>query len=327
MSFDLKEIYGPIEEELDKVEERLKAQFSDNGRFLSYVNSYMLNIPGKRLRPALVLLCTQMVNEKIDDEILDFALAVELIHSATLVHDDIMDNSILRRGQKSVNEKWGNHIAVLVGDSFYAKSFSILAKWANGKIFGMLSKTVEEMCEGEVEQTRNKLNVNMKEETYLKIIGRKTAQFLSICCKGGAFLAGADTKTINSLEEYGFNLGMAYQIIDDCLDIEKDVQNGEITLPVTHLLEIASPDDREAVVRMITGSNGRIYPADFIIDALDRYSVINYVLDKAAEYIMKAKERLEKANSPLSASGNSLFSFADYIYKIGQTKVLVKQSV
>ena len=312
---------------MNKIEEEIRLQFQNNGTLLSYISNYIFSISGKRLRPALALLSAKTISQEVREEVINFAIAVELIHAATLVHDDILDGAITRRGQKSVQGKWGSNIAVLVGDNLYAKGFSLLSERTNGGILNLLSKTVEEMCEGEGEQAKHKFNFNLEEETYLKIIGNKTARFMSICCKGGALLNGASQKSINVLEEYGFNLGMAYQIIDDCLDIEKDVQNGEITLPLIRLLEIASPDDKEAVVRIMTGSNGRVLPADFITDALDRYSVMNYVIGRVAEHIMKAKEKLEKADYPLSASGDSLVSFADYISdKTGRVKIPAKQS-
>lgn len=311
MSFDLKEIYAPIEKELNRVEEGLKLQFNNNGTLLSYINDYIFGIPGKMLRPALTLLSAKTISQKVREEVINFAVAVELIHAATLVHDDILDGAITRRGQKSVNGKWGNHIAVLVGDNLYAKGFSLLSESTNGKILNLLSKTVEKMCEGEGEQAKHKFNFNIEEETYLKIIGNKTAQFMSICCESGALLNCGDEKTVSALKIYGFNLGMAYQIVDDCADLEKDLTNGEITLPIIHLLKIIPDAERKEIIENV---------ARGLVPRLNEYPMIDYVLEKADEYIAQAKKDLIEINDSLSRG--SLMVLTEYIRKLGQTKVM-----
>ena len=242
---ELKEIYHPISKELSQVQRELEEQIiSISKNHLTHqqwvevneVISYFFNIPGKHLRPALVLLSAKSVNHQISTinrKLIHLATAVELIHSATLIHDDIVDNSVQRRGQRSLNKQFGNKIAVVAGDMLYARAFSLLTGELDRRILRVLAQCVEEMCRGEISELRP----SSKAEgyglgEYLKIIAEKTASFMSACCKTGAMLAlqgiaGIDLpqkeKQISMLQKFGHNFGISYQILDDYLDDDSPV--------------------------------------------------------------------------------------------------------
>jgi len=232
---NLKQIYMPIKKELDEVEKELKKQVRSIivqcSKFnhslhtavkfnVEQIFNHFFKIPGKRLRPALVILSAKSVNSgvsSVDRRLIQLAAAVELIHNASLIHDDIVDDASFRRGQLSLNKQFGNQIAVLVGDMIYTRALLLLINNLDKKIFNILLECVEEMCCGELNELRI-INHKPRTTEYLKIIGDKTASFMSACCKCGAMLNGADKKLSEALANYGFNFGMAYQIIDDYID-------------------------------------------------------------------------------------------------------------
>jgi len=231
---NLKQIYQPISNELSQVEIELKNVVENVGQGFSLANYEIINhffkVPGKRLRPALVLLSAKSVNcglWTVDSGLILLAVVVELIHSASLIHDDIIDNESFRRGQPSLNKQFGNQTAVLVGDMLYAHAFSLLFGKVDNKIINILLQCVEKMALGELYELQIancELRIaNHKPQVpfndYLKIIENKTASLMSACCECAAILVcPEDKKNISALKEYGFNFGMAYQLIDDYLD-------------------------------------------------------------------------------------------------------------
>lgn len=220
----LGEIFHPIARELVLVEMELSNQIKSftSDSSISEIVKYFFKKSGKRLRPALTLFSAKIAadnNKKLlpvdESKLIRFAAAVELIHSASLIHDDIIDDDSHRRKQLCLNTQFGNQIAVLAGDILYARAFSILTGKSDGKIPAIISQCVEKMCCGEISELR-KPAVSYGE--YLKIIEDKTAGFMSVCCECGAMLNGTEQKVSRALADYGFNLGMAYQIVDDYID-------------------------------------------------------------------------------------------------------------
>lgn len=202
---------------------------------------------GKRVRPLLVL-NSGLIFSEVTNDLINTAVAAELIHMASLVHDDIIDKSELRRNKPSVNKLWGNQYGVLCGDYLYAKAFNILSKSSSSSsCLRIMVEAIENMCDGEIIQAENRFNSNMTSEIYYSQISKKTASLLASCCSCGAIIGGADDSHIGSMYEYGINIGLAYQIIDDILDFcgdskimgkpqGEDLRQGIITLPVLLLL-------------------------------------------------------------------------------------------
>ena len=217
------DIYCPISENLNLVEKELKKTFEDlSTNYLQGIIGYFFKVPGKRLRPTLALLSAGVLDNKLpestNDQIVKFATGLELMHSASLIHDDVLDNDMVRRGQKALNEIYGNKIAVLAGDVVYSLAFSTLSSSLPKEFKQTIVELTENMCASEVIQAENMLPTR---EVYLDIIKGKTALFMSVSCSIAAALAGATKEQVSSIEEYGLNLGMAYQIMDDCMD--KDI--------------------------------------------------------------------------------------------------------
>lgn len=192
---------------------------------------YFFKVPGKYLRPSLIILSAKAINPEmtIDErmQLINLCVAIELIHSASLVHDDIIDNDLFRRGQKTLNNIYGRKIAVLAGDAFYAKAFSILLKLPTNDAEQIITQVIEKMCVAEIEQAQNH---EITKQDYFNIIEGKTASFMAACCKLGAKTVNAKEEEIEALENYGLNLGMLYQIIDDCTDGDSNAAKNNITV-------------------------------------------------------------------------------------------------
>lgn len=204
---------------------------------------------GKMIRPQLVLMSGTAFS-RLNDRMIDAAVAAEFIHMASLVHDDVIDQSNLRRGKPSVNQKWGNHAAVLCGDWLFAQAFAILSGAGLGPCMRFMVKAIQSMCHGEMLQAASRYNADIGTDTYYDVIAGKTAHLMESCCKSGAAAGGADGKKIEALGQYGLNIGLAFQIIDDILDFAGDAERmgkpkcgdlrqGIFTLPVILLLRDA----------------------------------------------------------------------------------------
>lgn len=212
--------HDPIKEELYEVETALK-NIGENITATSTqdVFNHFFRMPGKYLRPTLALLSANAANPCLTssqrEQLIHLSIAVELIHSASLIHDDIIDGDLFRRGQKTLNNVYGRKIAVLAGDTLYAQAFSILSNFLPRESEQIITQVIEKMCVAEIDQAKED---EVSQKKYFEIIEGKTASFMSACCKLGAALAGAGEEDIAALEDYGLNFGMVYQIIDDCID-------------------------------------------------------------------------------------------------------------
>ncbi|MFL0197954.1 polyprenyl synthetase family protein [Clostridium sp. WILCCON 0269] len=247
MQLKFQEMYIPISREISSVEQELENIYKNfKTDSLQEILNHFFKIPGKRLRPTLVLLSSKIINEQLPLEtyhqLIQLSVALELIHSASLIHDDIIDDDFLRRGQKTLNKVYGRKIAVLAGDVIYSHAFSIVTNSLPKEYGREIVKLAENMCSAEILQAKNTTSTK---EVYLEIIKGKTALFMAICCKLGAALAGASGEEAASLENYGFNLGMAYQIVDDYIDGDQDTALN-ITLEDAHNFAKNSLDSIEA---------------------------------------------------------------------------------
>ncbi|MGV8980647.1 polyprenyl synthetase family protein [Clostridium sp.] len=230
-NLNFKDIYGPISDDLNLIEKELKTICGNlSTNYLQEIIGYFFKIPGKRLRPTLALLSAGIVNNKLpentNNQLIQFAAGIELMHSASLIHDDVIDGDLFRRGQKTISKIYGKKIAVLVGDVVYSLAFSTLSNSLPKLFEQIIVELTEYMCAAEVIQAENE---SPTREIYLNVIKGKTALFMSVSCRISATLAGATKEQITSIEEYGLNLGMAYQIMDDCTD--KDI-NARLNITV-----------------------------------------------------------------------------------------------
>ncbi|MFD0711157.1 polyprenyl synthetase family protein [Paenibacillus sp. GCM10027626] len=252
----LLDIYAKMKGDLDVIERELARSVTTDHALLTETSTHLLKAGGKRIRPIFVLLAGKFGNYDLD-VLGRVAVPLELIHMASLVHDDVIDNAQTRRGQLTVKAKWDNRIAMYTGDYIYGKALMIATELHNPLIHQILSKAMVQMCIGEMEQIRDFFNTGQSVRNYLLRIRRKTALLLAISCQLGAVAAGADYKVSNGLYRFGYNVGMAFQIRDDLLDLlgtEKqlgkppgsDIRQGNITLPV--LLALREPAIRERLL-------------------------------------------------------------------------------
>ena len=243
---DLDAIYRPVAAEMRAFEQRLSECLRPAGQFVGELVAHAMSAAGKRLRPALLFLSGRAAG-KVTEAHIQFALAVEAIHAATLVHDDILDEASLRRSRPTMNVLWGNEASVLFGDYLFTHAFQIASSAGEKRALEIIAAAAVEVCEGELLQIAERGNLRLSEERYREIVAKKTAALCESACRLGAVLAGADAATEKSLSAYGRGIGVAFQIVDDCLDLTgdehevgkslgTDLQKGKFTLPVIHIL-------------------------------------------------------------------------------------------
>lgn len=305
----LNSIYLPVKKELQEVETKIKGELlGTKNKFLLELIAHLLKSPGKKLRPALILLSLK-ANGRWTPKAIPVAAAIEIIHTATLVHDDVLDEADLRRGQATINAGWGKEMALLLGDYLYFKAFSLLSRVNQEEISEVVSTTAQRICEGEITQNCRKFDVTLKEKEYVEIITSKTASFMAACCKIGSILAQAPSSIREALIDYGFNFGIAFQILDDCLDIlsssektgktlGRDIQQGKLTLPLIYLRKIVrSKGDKTDVSRVFS-------QREQTVALLREYRITELCVERINYFLDAAEEKLKKL--PSSSAGESL---------------------
>lgn len=254
---------------------------------------HLLSAGGKRLRPALTILSAQFAGE-INSRTISFAAAVELMHTATLIHDDVIDKAEVRRGRAAVHTLWGNEAAVMCGDFLYATAFNILARDGDIEVIRTMARTSSQVCEGEVLELQLAFNPNITELQCLEIARLKTAELMAAACKIGVMSTGADGQIASALESFGRNLGIAFQIIDDVLDLEGSVEEigkpvgsdlieGKVTLPIRLTLDSLDEREREIWVKRI--SEHAITPGE--VAELAKFAKEHGILEKARSVAKK----------------------------------------
>ncbi|MFQ6065799.1 MAG: polyprenyl synthetase family protein [bacterium] len=322
---DLEQIYAPIKDELHLVEEELRRKLLSSSKLVHLINEYILNVPGKLLRPALLLFSARVGNCQ-NNNVIPLAAVVEMVHTATLIHDDIVDKSDLRRGQPTINSRWGSDISVVLGDHWYSRAFSTLSRLQVPQILEMLLEVIETICVGELEQLKRRYDTSLREEDYLEVVEKKTASLMSFCCRAGGLIGKAPSEEIDSLANYGLNLGVAFQIIDDCLDLVgteeragkslgSDLLEGKLTLPLICTIARANKKDRDLIERTFHSKRIGSSSVSQMKGLVKRYGGIEYALEKAAEYRSISKEQLQSLKK--SETRDSLSLLADYVVRRG----------
>ncbi len=297
------QLKNSVEEKLMLVEEKIKSKLISDVRLVEKMTDYHLNTGGKRLRALLTLCSAKLCGYSKGTRDINLAACVELIHSATLMHDDVIDDGSVRRGKKTLNKKWGNHSSVLVGDYLLSRCFEMMVEDGNIEVLKLLSSTSSIIAQGEVLQLQHKGEVDMLEETYLKIISSKTAELFAAATKVGAILSETRNKDKEALEFYGRNLGLTFQIADDTLDynselnlfgkkIGKDFFEGKITLPIILLFQKASSKEKVILKEIFLKKERNENDFIKIISLIKKYDVIKSCYQKAYHYINLASNSL-----------------------------------
>jgi len=300
---DLKRrILAAVKDDLDDIEKALIDNLNPYLDLVSEVAGHILFSGGKRLRPLLMVLSARLVGYNGDYE-KTFSTALEYLHAATLLHDDLVDDATLRRGKPVAHSKWGNSITVLVGDYLLARALSISAGTGRLRVVQILAGLTENMSQGEVHQLMRKGDINLTEDEYKEVIRRKTAMLFEAACRVSAIIADATEEQERALAEYGYNLGIAFQMADDLFDytlqtsefgkeVGADLREGKLTLPVIYALQQAQSGDRDLMIKIIRDQD--FSKADFktLTDLLKKYGGLTYTQNTAASYIDTAKKAL-----------------------------------
>ena len=318
---DLKQkILSAVETDLDDIEKALSDNLNPYLDLVSDVAGHLLFSGGKRLRPLLMVLSARLCGYTGDYE-KTFSTALEYLHTATLLHDDLVDEAAMRRGKEVAHTTWGNSITVLVGDYLLARALSISAGTGSLRVVQVLAQLTENMSQGEVHQLMRKGDVKLTEDEYMEVIRRKTAMLFEAACQVSAIIADAPAEREEALAEYGYNLGIAFQMADDLFDytlqtadfgkeVGADLREGKLTLPVIYALREARPDDRELMIKIIQDNDFATEDFKTLIGLLEKYGGIAYTQKRATAYIETAKAALSIFDP--SPTKETMLDIADY---------------
>jgi octaprenyl-diphosphate synthase len=317
----IQDVFSVYKKDLQEVEKYLNKYITSDVKLIPEVSHHLIDSGGKRFRPLLHLI-TAKLSGYTGENRFPMAAVMEFIHTATLLHDDVIDQALMRRGKTSANNIWGNAASVLVGDFLYSKSFTLMTEIENIAILKMMSEVTNIMSEGEVFQLMKCGDVNLTEEEYLTIIEKKTAVLISAACSSGAILGTASKDKIDTLAKFGRNIGMAFQITDDTLDymarekdfgksIGKDLEEGKMTLPLIYALKKAKATERKIIKELISRKKYSQKALRNILSFIQKYNGIEYALKCAEKFISNAKARLNLF--PDCMEINQLNTVAEYV--------------
>jgi octaprenyl-diphosphate synthase len=298
-----REIFDLIQDEMEQVEKKISAESVASVEAVTAIGQYLQSSGGKRLRPTLLLIAAKLSNSNGNSSnacAIQLGAVVELIHAATLVHDDVIDAAETRRGRPSSNVKWGNHTCVLAGDWLYMQAFQIALRERNFQILDLLIGLTQMMVEGELLQLDRIGKIDVSEADCMELVDRKTARLFSVCARLGALASHSDAHTLERLGEYAWNLGMAFQLVDDVLDftareqtlgkpVGGDLREGKVTLPLVYALERASPVERRQVETILRQRNYQEVRFSQILTLLEKYRGIERVKARAQAFTDKAR--------------------------------------
>ncbi len=321
-SIPLAQLFEPIRADLERVDQEFGRHVQSQIDLIPKIGRYIQTSGGKRMRPAVLLMAARLSGYQGDRAVL-YAAVVEFIHTATLVHDDIIDDAELRRGRLAVHSQWGNDITVLLGDYLYIKSMALALTHDALEIIRLLCDVTLRMIEGELYQLTKNGDADISEEEHFEIIRRKTAYLFGGCAQIGGMLGRVSSEREQALREYGFNLGIAFQLVDDLLDftgdaqavgkpIGSDLREGKVTLPVIHLLRQKSDGVASRIVRDIIASRN-VQPDEWseLVRGLKEHASIDYAYRRAVEFAERAKKPLY--TFPPSAERDALLALPDYV--------------
>ena len=303
-SLSAKEILELLQHDLERVESEISLESIASVEAVTTIGRYLQAGGGKRVRPILVLLSARLtasLTDAIDDDgAIRMAAIVEIIHTATLVHDDVIDTAKTRRGRPSPNAIWGNHICVLAGDWLYMQAFQAALRERNFHVLDLLISLTQMMVEGELLQLERIGKINISEADYMELVDRKTASLFSACARLGSLMAGADEALETKLGEFAWNLGIAFQLVDDVLDftaheqilgkpVGSDLREGKVTLPLIYALEQADPEDRAMIETILADGNYEREPFDKVLAFIERHHGFERARERAESFTERAR--------------------------------------
>ena len=317
----ISDVFAAYADEMGQIEAYLDQYISSDIKLIPEVAHHLIDSGGKRFRPLLHLICTRLCGFTGESRF-PLAASIEFIHTASLLHDDVIDEAVIRRGKTSANHVWGNAASVLVGDFLYSKAFTLFSIIGDLDIFRLMSKMTNIMSEGEVFQLMKCGDTNLTEAEYLSIVEKKTAVLISAACESAAVLGCAPKEQIRALGHYGYKIGMAFQITDDTLDymaqeedfgkaIGKDLEEGKMTLPLIYTLTRCSQTERDMIKTTIENKSFSPETIRTIFALIQRSGGIDYSLTHAQTFIRESIKDLEVFND--SPAKGHLHAIADYV--------------
>lgn len=318
---DIREICIPIREEMKSLEDFIRQTLTSKVSFVQSVVEYVIQNGGKRLRPVLTIMSAKMLGYQGEAGIA-IGAAIEFMHTASLLHDDVLDNATLRRGRATPNKKWGNHVSVLVGDFFYCRAMDILVKHGDLRVLRTVTDAVTTTTEGEILEIIRTNDLGLSEEEYLQIIHGKTAALISAACEAGAMLGQVSEELEQNLSKFGLHLGMAFQLMDDVLDYTStaeefgkkqgiDLAEGKLTLPLILSLKRSTDSEAQFIRQALLADkiDGEVFAK--ILHIVEKYDGIRDTTRLALSYVEKAKEKLAALRPSLEK--DALLNLADYV--------------
>lgn len=312
-----KEMVRPVEPFLDAVNRQLAEQVQTFDPGTVPYADYALNGQGKHLRPVLVALAAKALGN-LQDAHVTVAVIIEMVHLATLVHDDVIDEAELRRGRLTLASRWGNEIAVLFGDCLFARALSLAASFPTPEVCRAVANATNVVCSGEIRQTQQRGDFNVSRDDYFRILGMKTGELFALSSELSACLSGAEPGTRAALRSYGMAFGIAYQIFDDCIDLfgtearagkslGTDLAKGKLTLPLLLAWERSGPEDRERLRRAVENPEG----TGLVTELLGKCDALTGSMDYLREYLRQARQALQML--PGSRGRAGLIALTDYL--------------
>ncbi len=327
----LAKVFAAIKEPMREVEEFLFRAVQSSVQEMTAMAMHLLSAGGKRLRPALTLLCAKFV-DRINHRTIAFAAAVELMHTASLIHDDVIDKAELRRGQATVHSLWGNEAAIMCGDFLYAAAFNILSEDGDIDVIRTMTNASSQVCEGEILELQLAFNPFITEAQCLEIARMKTAELMAASCKIGALSTNSNGQIAGALESFGRNLGIAFQIVDDVLDLEGSVEEigkpvgsdfleGKITLPIRFALDALPDDKRKFWAQKISNRDISLDDVSDLVSFIKANGILERARKTAQNFSEKALSELRSVEKVFSVSREALSLLEDVAHFIVRRRI------
>ena len=323
---DFNDVTRIFKEDLSRLESSIQKNYQSDVPLIPGIGNYLLKNGGKRIRPLLLMVGTKLIGHEVDERVIRHGCVIEYIHSATLLHDDVVDQTTVRRGRETVNAKWGSDASILVGDFLISRSILMLAADCDSRVINSVSQATKLLVEGGIMEYSQARKLSVTESHCLEVILRKTASMMSLGCELAALLSEASLEQEKALIDFGTQFGMAFQLMDDAMDygsdeeslgkpLGNDFQEGHVTLPLLHLYQ----NSKNSIKKKIEGfvKNENLTPEDFdtVLELMRETKSIEYTLDLARNYIEQAKSSIRTVTFPQSEYIKSLDAIADYIYE------------
>lgn len=332
---DFRDVTQELKNDLTRVEKAINENYKSDVPLIPGISSYLMSCGGKRIRPILTLLGAKLCGRETDNTVVKHGCVVEYIHAATLLHDDVVDETTVRRGKETVNAKWGSDASILVGDFLISRAILILAQDCDRKIIQAVTEATKVLVEGGIHEYTEARNIKVSEKHILDVIHRKTGSMISVSARLGGLLANATEQQETAIISFGDDFGMAFQLMDDALDYNAneavlgkppgtDFKEGHVTLPLHHLYHNADRSLKREIEGFIKNENLTEKDLQYVLGHMHNHKSIEYTVNLARFYIDRAKSHLRKAHFPAPEYIEHFDAVADYIHSRHQPDVALK---